>query len=114
MVKEKKPRKKKTYNLRSRLTSAIRRVWLWSPMRREVLKAAKDNGNKCAICKKYHEKLEVDHVKPTVKLSGWDGDWTFYIDTMFNGEMMALCSNCHKAKTAVQRETRKKIKEVLK
>ncbi len=114
MAKEKKPRKKKVYNLRSRLTSAIRKVWLYSPMRRDVLKAAKEDGNKCKICRKSHDKLEVDHVKPTVKLSGWDGDWTYYITTMFEGEMVALCSNCHCAKTTTQREIRKKLKAALK
>jgi 5-methylcytosine-specific restriction endonuclease McrA len=106
-------KKPKKYNLRSRLTSAIRRVWLYSPHRNQILKDAKAAGNKCNICKKPQEKLEVDHVKPTVKLSGWDGDWTFFINTMFEGEMVALCKNCHQAKTALQRETRKKLKKAL-
>ena len=108
-----KKKKAKTYKLRSRLTSAIRKVWLYSPQRRDVLKAAKENGNKCALCNKAQEKLEVDHVKSAVPLSGWTGDWTLYITQMFEGEMMAICKPCHTAKTTVERTLRQKFKKAL-
>ena len=50
-------RKRKNVTTVSRIVSAIRRVWFWSPERRAALKAA---GGVCECCGT-SEKLEVHH-----------------------------------------------------
>lgn len=106
-------KKKKKYNLKSRITSALRRIWFYGPTRRDAVKAAKVAGNKCVICKKKKEKLQADHIKPVVPVQGFD-NWDNYIDRLFNGELRMICADCHEAVTRVSRETRKKMKEFLK
>lgn len=103
-------RKKKTWNLKSRITSALRKIWFYGPQRREAAKQAKDSGNVCTICKERKDKLEIDHIKPVVPITGFDGDWTAYIDRLFidSSGLRALCKECHSAHTAIQREQRKK------
>ena len=53
------PKKKKTPpNSAALITSAIRRIWSWSPLRREALRRAKGH---CEECGEAAEKLEVHH-----------------------------------------------------
>lgn len=105
-------RKRAKYNLKSRITSALRKVWLFSPMRREAVKRGKANGNKCELCGDKVEKLQVDHHVPCANVKGPDG-WGPYIDRMMvpSEQLVNLCEPCHKAKTAIQREQRKKYKK---
>jgi len=102
----------KKYNLKTRITSALRKIWLYSPMRREAVKRGKLNGSKCEMpnCGKYQEKLEVDHFNPCALIAGWDGNWSAYIDRLFcDSELLLnLCTSCHTAKTSIQREQRKR------
>lgn len=81
-------------------------------MRREALSRAKNNGNKCEKCDQWSDKLEVDHIVPVAKITGWDGDWTGYIDRLMIGPegLQCLCTSCHYALTSIQRELRKKNK----
>lgn len=109
-----KPRKKKKYNLKSKLTSAIRRIWFYGPERRDKVQQLKDTGNKCQICSKSFDKLQIDHIIPCVPLTGFD-DWSSYIDRTFvhiNG-LRGLCEKCHKAVTTVQTNIRKNNKKLL-
>lgn len=103
-------RKKKTFNLKSRITSALRRIWFYGPQRKEASKIAKDRGNTCAICNQPKDKLEIDHIVTVVPLTGFDGNWTSYIDRLFVdvSGLRALCKECHSAHTMVQRQIRKK------
>lgn len=103
-------RKKKTWNLKSRITSALRKIWFYGPQRREAAKTAKDRGNTCALCNEPKDKLEIDHIKPVVPLTGFDNDWNNYIARLFveADQLRALCKDCHSAHTTVQRQIRKK------
>lgn len=103
-------RKPKKFNLKSRITSALRRIWFYGPQRREAMKIAKNSGNLCSICKTPKDKLEIDHIKPVVPITGFDNNWTAYIDRLFVdvSGLRALCKECHATHTAIQREQRKK------
>lgn len=105
-------KKKKKYNLKSRITSALRRIWFYGPSRREAVKAAKDAGNKCAICNEHFEKLQADHITPVVPTKGFD-NWDSYIDRLFNGQLRMICKDCHGAVTKISREIRKKSIKVV-
>lgn len=109
MAKKKRPK----YNLKSRITSALRRIWFYGPSRREAVKLAKAGGNRCSICKVPQDKLQMDHVQPVVPLSG-EYTWDIYIDRLFNGELRGICKPCHKAHTQIQSTTRRNLKKILK
>lgn len=105
----------KKYNLKSKITSSLRKLWFYSPARRECVKRAKDNGNKCERCNITQEKLEIDHKVAVANVKGWDG-WDNYIERLFvdaNG-LTALCTYCHKSRTTVQNEQRKKYRAINK
>jgi len=107
------PKKKaKKYNLKSRITSALRRIWFYGPQRKSAVKIAKERGNTCAICKIPKDKLEIDHTIPVVPLTGFD-DWQSYIDRLFTEPdgLRAICSECHKTHTAIHAGIRKKNKK---
>lgn len=105
-------RKAKKFNLKSRITSALRRIWFYGPHRREAVKIAKANGNICTICKIPKDKLEIDHIKPVVPLTGFD-DWQSYIDRLFVevSGLRAICKECHKTHTSIHAGIRNKNKK---
>ena len=109
-----KPRKSKTWNLKSKLIPAIRKIWLYSPLRKEVLTNAKVDGKfRCNICKDLFEKVHVDHIKPIVSLKeGFTDDWNEYIRNTFCDirNLQAICEQCHSAKSMTERELRKKYR----
>lgn len=111
-------KKRKSFNLKSKITSALRKIWLFSPQRRAAVKRAKDNGNKCENpkCGAYQERLEVDHRDPVVPIDEGERDWNVYIARLMVDEngLENLCTHCHKAKTMTNAEQRKKNKEKLK
>jgi 5-methylcytosine-specific restriction endonuclease McrA len=111
IVKVKKPKKKKKYNLKSRITSALRRIWFYGPERREAAKIAKARGT-CAICKEYHDKLQIDHINPVVLVTHWDS-WQGYIDRLFCSaeNLRGICSACHQVVTTLSKEIRKANKK---
>jgi hypothetical protein len=103
-------KKRPPFNLKSRITSALRRIWLYSPTRRAVSSLAKVRGNFCAECGKRQAKLDIDHVDSVVGVEGFV-DWNTYIDRMFNAELVAICRDCHNIKTAEMRDARKAYKK---
>lgn len=100
----------KPYNINSKITSALRRIWFYSPARRDILKLAELQGNLCANCGTKVEKLQVDHVINVVPLDEKKRDWNRYIYILFEGEQIAICPECHFQKTKADRETRLKNK----
>lgn len=101
-------KKPKTFNLWSKVRSALRKVWMYSPARRDALKAAKaDNLYLCVSCvpPKLHEKwaMDVDHVEPCGPLASITDVQTF-TDRLFNGKLKAICKPCHAIKTKEQRK----------
>ena len=104
-------RKRPPFNLRSRITSALRRIWLYSPARRAAVAAWKAKGNICVDCKKPHAKLDADHINEVVPAQGFNGDWTGYIDRLFNGELIGRCKACHHERTQAMRKMRAEFKK---
>jgi hypothetical protein len=107
-------KKRPPYNLKSRITSALRKVWLWSPARVAIIKKSRLEGNVCYDCEKWStERCDIDHVKPVVGIEGFR-DWNTYIERLFNGELRPLCKPCHKVVTSKQRKARKEYAAKLK
>lgn len=92
---------KSSYNVWSKMRSALRKVWMYSPQRREALAASKTTAGMylCPLCVKLCEKwaMDVDHIEECGKFTELDHVRGF-IDRLFNGKLQAICKNCHKAK----------------
>jgi 5-methylcytosine-specific restriction endonuclease McrA len=96
---------RKVWNLDQKLKTAIRKVWAFSPHRRNCMKAAYDADSDewfCAICGRKTERASADHIRPV----GLATDWNEYIRMMFFGDLQCLCKPCHKEKT------KKDLKEI--
>lgn len=123
----KKPKKKKApWNLRTKVTSALRKIWRYSPMRNAVLKRCQTGEYYTRIAKKskkeyrapYYfceeclnsplEKIDIEHLDPVVALTGFE-TWDIYIYRLMVSEtrLKGLCKPCHKAVGVIQTEIRK-------
>lgn len=100
--------------LKNTLISAIRRVFLWSPLRRKVILNAR--VGKLVKCNHCHglflnKHITVDHIVPTYGVELISGNpkegtayynWGKYMASMFcpiEG-LQCLCGPCHTVKTA--------------
>lgn len=110
MPKKKRPK----YNLKSKLTSALRKVWYYSPVRREVVKRCKvdSSTSRCEKCRRLVDKVQIDHIVPVAILTGWDNDWSGYINRLFCDVtgLQGLCEACHTKITKQQNIIRKNEK----
>lgn len=94
------------------LVGHIRKIWRWSPKRRQVLRDA----DECYVCHEAAAEYQADHVIPVgpAPLKGWIG-WDGYLERMFEGELKAICLPCHKAKSKKeQQENAKRRRAMLK
>ena len=116
MVDKKKPQ----YNVNTAIRSALRRVWLYSPERREVLAKARVSRGiyRCSECKALvgPKLIQVDHIQKATPLGGIKApeDWGIFIkNLLFCGieGQVALCKPCHARKTKDEK-TKKKTKRV--
>lgn len=105
------PKKKKKWNLRTKITQALRRTWFYSPDRNAVTKRCrvKGKGFKCEGCHLIVDKIAIDHIEPVVNTKDGFIDWNTYIDQLFVDEtkQQGLCKDCHSAKSRVEQELRK-------
>ncbi len=85
----------------------IRRIFLYSPLRKEAKAKAKVGKYEytCAKCKKNFEKVMVDHIDPVVDPKVGFVDWNTYIERMFcdSSNIQVLCRECHAKKTKAER-----------
>lgn len=94
-------KQKKPITINSKITSILRKLWMWSPERREALKQHNYSCKKCGIKqskKKGQEvKVEVDHINGI--------NWQKIIavireELLVNpSKLQVLCKECHKEKT---------------
>lgn len=92
-----------TPKLKSQYHSAIRRVWMWSRMRRLAVKRAtgEDGFIYCEECEEMTPKAHVDHIEPC-------GD--IYSPGFFDrlnvssDKLQVLCKKCHNAKTKLDKQ----------
>lgn len=130
MAKKKAVKKKKApkYNLRSKITSALRKIWSYSPQKRAALKRCElpetfvktaRSGRKykthyhfCEHCHEKTDSIQIDHKITVVPYEGFDGDWNSYISRlMVEPEgLQGLCPACHSSRTLVQKQLRKQNK----
>jgi 5-methylcytosine-specific restriction endonuclease McrA len=104
------------FNWDAKITSALRRVWRFSPQRAEALEAARSLVNPaqdviCALCGQCVDKrtAAVDHVEPVVGVEGFVS-WDVYITRLKSTDLRVLCTPCHKAITKEQNAQRARIK----
>lgn len=97
----KKRKKKGEWPRDAYIKSHLRKIWRWSPQRRETLKT-----KWCVICGNRSEKLYADHITPVVSPSEGFKDWNDYIERLFNGKLQALCGKCHKVKSKAEAKER--------
>ena len=99
---------------RSFIISALRSKTLhWKPISETRKKARISKGlYRCANCGRAVKKVCIDHINPIVGYSGFN-NWDSYINNMFceEGNLQALCENCHAIKTKIEKELRKKYKD---
>ncbi len=103
-------KQKKEWSPNSYIKSHLRKIWRWSPARRECLSA-----KQCFKCRNRTDKLFADHIDPVVDPKVGFVNWEVYIHRMFTGKLQPLCETCHAAKSkeesATRRQTRKALKE---
>ena len=98
-------RKKKSGPPKSKIVSGIRRIWLYSWQRREVVNRCKtdDGFYRCENCRGLADKVQIDHISPAVPVEGWD-NFEGFITRLFvdPSGMRGLCERCHNKKTITE------------
>lgn len=113
----------KVFNYRPLIRSAARKIWMWSPMRKEAIANARLPGRPyrvgCAICgMAMRESVKpplfaVDHIVPASEPSALIHNWNNFFDRLFvpASENQVLCHPCHNSKTARENASRVKPKK---
>lgn len=104
-----------------RLRSAMRKIWMWSDMRRDALRAAKiaPGRYRCAECQAVLKmgELEIDHIvscgptpgsKNATPGTTWDG-WITRLFCSPDG-LRVLCYTCHDLRKPPKAVKVKKVK----
>ncbi len=119
-MKKKKIKKKKEFNVKGYIFGALRKIWRWHPVRRQILALAKVNGCNlvgdwfaCAKCDQIFPKkqVQVDHIKPVIDPAAGFTTWDSVIEAMLNvtlDDVQILCFDCHRLKTNTENELRRK------
>ena len=102
------------WNLKSRIIASTRKIWYYSPLRKEIAKRAKVGKYfRCEKCKGLVEKVQIDHIHPFIDIKkGWEG-YDIFVERLFCSprNLQAICSLCHHKKTAGEQKLRRKYKE---
>lgn len=104
----KKEKKKKVWNESPYIKSHLRKIWRWSPQRRECLRA-----KQCCKCRG-RGKLYADHISPVIEPAIGFVDWNTYIQRLFTGALQPLCEACHKTKSKEEAKERSLARKILK
>jgi 5-methylcytosine-specific restriction endonuclease McrA len=118
---------KKIFNYKPLIRSAARKIWMWSPMRKQAIINARVSGRKplhvsCASCGVQLRESEkpvpyaVDHIVPASEPSAQIHDWNNYFERLFVSAeaQQILCHPCHDTKTAIEDSRRVKKKAARK
>jgi 5-methylcytosine-specific restriction endonuclease McrA len=109
----------KPYAWDAKIMAALRKVWRFSPERREALAAATHPENRqevvCSSCGVWcHAKLaKVDHIEPVMAVEGWDS-WNGVIHRLQYGALQVLCEECHRLKTKAENAERARYRKMQK
>jgi 5-methylcytosine-specific restriction endonuclease McrA len=108
-------KKIKPFNIQTKIMSAIRKVWRYSPKRSQAILDATIPEMKeyicCAICSLPERKklAAVDHIQPIVPVTGFDS-WDEVIKRLMEGDLQCLCEKCHGEKSKKENKERTLIK----
>ena len=111
-VSKKKKKKKPKYNMNAIIKNALRKVWSYHPLHKEVKdsckryaprfkkdgtrhKVDKMIGYECSKCHQVVEKIEIHHLVPVAGEKGDKLNWDRYVDRLFNGVQVGVCRDCH-------------------
>ena len=92
---------------RTRIRSALRKIWSWSSDRKKVSDAARIRKGwyVCAECGEEVKKIDIDHIDPVGPTPGSrvapEGyTWDEFMSRLFCDieNLRAVCKPCHKAK----------------
>jgi len=95
-----------TWNRNAKIRSALRQVWLRSPLRYEAVKAARvERGRyKCSVCNELFsaKEIQIDHIEPAGSLIG---SVDAFVERLFcpSEKLRAVCRPCHKSITNINR-----------
>ena len=87
---------------RTKIVSALRRVWLYSVERQQALQAGRVSKGQyqCAACHQLFKakEIQVDHI---FEVAAYKNDWHQYITRLFcpPEQLQCLCKPCHQKKT---------------
>jgi hypothetical protein len=115
-------RRKAPRSIESYIKAALRRVWGWHKERDKALNRA-TNGRRtkwsmyrceeCGVEELPRKSVQVDHTDPVEDTSGFDGDWTGWINRLFvdAAGLKILCKPCHQKKTNAENVVRRKARK---
>lgn len=92
--------------LKSQYSAGIRKVWMWSKMRRLAVKRAMgdDGFMYCEMCDQITPKAFVDHIKPCGDVLS--PGFMKRLNVPSKG-LQVLCNKCHREKTKAERAAKK-------
>ncbi len=111
----------KAFNYKSLVRGALRRIWMWSPARREAIRNARVAPGilECRGCglrmkenpkKPIKKDYQVDHLVPASEPAALIHNWDDFIIRLFEcpvSELRVLCKGCHDVKTKTENQTRR-------
>lgn len=109
-------RKRRKYNLKGLIIAHLRKIFFFSPLRREALeKAKKGERYLCAATNKRFgiKEVMVDHINPVVEPEKGFLDWNTFISRLFCPveELQVLSKAAHKIKTQAENKRRRESKQ---
>ena len=106
---------KRPWNVFTKIRSALRDIYRFSPMRRAAIDTVKQKdselggwGFECVICRRqYHIKMaQVDHISPVGSLVCFE-DLEGFARRLFTGPTRVICLICHAKVTKEQRRAKR-------
>lgn len=90
---------------KTKIRTALRRVWAWSYSRRLVVKRCSvgNDFSKCELCSAIVPKIFIDHINEAGEVDSG------FIERLFvsSDKLQGLCKSCHSAKTKAYMKKKK-------
>lgn len=105
---------------KSKIVPALRHISRWWPYKAQALRLAKVSPGmyKCNSCKENfkQKEVQVDHKRPIIPVKDGFTTWDSFIENLFCdiNNLQILCYLCHKTKTDIEVQLRKKYKKIKK
>ena len=109
--------KRREFNLRRHIVTALRRAWLRTPERYAVKQRVRHETKRhlfrCELCDGYFEKVTIDHIVPIVNPEEGFEDWSTFIKKLFvaASDLQSLCHDCHSEKTKEENVRRREARK---